>query len=77
MNPPLNLTDADAQRRAKAATLLASMRGNLDALEHYLAAVPALPGNMWIDTVIDADLAVIRAVKSTTNLGSSNLWTGK
>jgi len=67
------MTDADARRRAHAVVLITSMRGNLAALEHFLANAPSLSGNYWASVLEDADLAVIRAVRAATTLGSSNL----
>jgi len=63
-----NLPDADARRRAHAAVLIASMRGNLASLEHYLANVPhdQLSGTYWAYVLEQADLAVVHAIRVAT-----------
>jgi hypothetical protein len=74
MNPSAS-TPEDARRRAKAATLIATMRELLGQLEHYLGAVDGLQlsGDLWLSTLETAELATRRAFHTTTHDGVARL----
>lgn len=72
MNEAL-ITPADRRRRTKAAALVQSMRERLAQLEHYLGAVDALPGDLWLDALESAELATQRAYRITTTDGNARL----
>lgn len=71
LHPSLNLDLVNTRRRERAAQQIETMRARLAELEHYIAHADAeaLRGNYWVDVVLDAEIAVTRALRMATHNG--------